>query len=64
MTQEEMREYQRDYKKGYRQEGFGRLCDKRYYLKHRDSILKKQRMRDKARAISRKKLRKICDNEE
>jgi len=59
MTQEEMREYKRDYRK----EGFGKICDKRYYMKHRESILEKQRKRDAARAFSRKKLRNACESE-
>ena len=51
----------REYKRAYRQEGFGKINDKRYYLKHRETILMKQRMRDRARANSRKKLRNACE---
>lgn len=54
-----MRAYARDYRK----EGFGRVNDRRYYMKHRDSILAKQRERDRARAIYRKKLRDTCEVE-
>lgn len=53
----------REYKREYRKEGFGRICDRRYYLTHREEILEKQRKRDRARAISRKKLRNACEVE-
>ena len=59
MSKEDMRAYARDYRK----EGFGRVNDRRYYMKHRDSILAKQRERDRARAIYRKKLRDTCEVE-
>ena len=53
----------REYKREYRKEGFGRICDRRYYMKHRERILEKQRVRDRARANSRKKLREVCESE-
>lgn len=56
------KEYMRNYKREYRKEGFGRINDRRYYMKHREEILEKQRKRDKARAISRKKLRNSCES--
>lgn len=59
MTKEQAREYARE----YRNEGFGRVVDRRYYMRHRETILEKQRMRDKARAIYRKKLQEICESE-
>ena len=59
MSKEDMREYKREYRK----EGFGKICDRRYYLKHRETILAKQRLRDAARANSRKKLRNTCESE-
>lgn len=60
MNQEEAREYAREYRK----DGFGRVTDRRYYMKHRERILEKQRERDRARAIYRKKLQEICESEE
>lgn len=57
MTKEEMTTYKRE----YRREGFGRICDRKYYMKNRETILEKQRVRDRARANSRKKLRNICE---
>lgn len=59
MNKEDMREYKRE----YRREGFGRICDRRYYLRNRETILEKQRARDRARANSRKKLRNVCECE-
>lgn len=59
MSNEEMREYARE----YREEGFGRIADRKYYMKHRESILEKQRVRDRARANYRKKLRNTCEVE-
>ena len=56
------KDYMRKYKREYRKEGFGRINDRRYYMKHREEILEKQRKRDKARAISRKKLRNACES--
>lgn len=56
------KEYMRNYKREYRKEGFGRINDRRYYMKHREEILEKQRKRDKARAASRKKLRNACES--
>ena len=47
MTKEEMTTYKRE----YRREGFGRICDRKYYMKNRETILEKQRVRDRARAI-------------
>ena len=58
MSNEEMREYSREYRK----EGFGRVNDRKYYMRHRESILEKQRIRDRARANSRKKLRNVCES--
>lgn len=60
MSKEDMRAYAREYRK----EGFGRICDRKYYMKHREAILAKQRQRDRARAISRKKLRNTCEDSE
>lgn len=57
------KDYMREYSRAYRKEGFGRLSDRRYYLAHRDEILAKQRLRDAARAIYRKKLRNACEDE-
>ena len=57
MSKEDMRVYQREYRK----EGFGRVNDRRYYMKHRERILEKQRERDRARANYRKKLRDACE---
>ena len=51
----------REYKREYRREGFGKISDRRYYMRHRESILEKQRIRDRARANSRKKLRNACE---
>lgn len=60
---EQRRAYLREYCKGYRAEGFGRVADKQYYLRHREAILEKQRKRDRARASFRKKLRDACEDE-
>ena len=57
MSKEDMRAYARDYRK----EGFGRVNDRRYYMKHRERILEKQRERDRGRANYRKKLRDACE---
>ena len=57
MSIEERREYNREYRK----EGFGRIGDRRHYMKHRERILEKQRARDKVRASFRKKLRDACE---
>lgn len=53
MTQEEARKYAKE----YREDGFGRIVDKRYYMKHRDRILERMRMN------YRKKLRNTCESE-
>jgi hypothetical protein len=58
----ERRAYLREYNRDYRKEGFGKVADKKYYMNHRESILEKQRKRDKARASFRKKLRNSCEN--
>lgn len=58
----ERRAYLREYSRDYRKEGFGKVADKKYYMKHRESILEKQRKRDNARASFRKKLRNVCEN--
>lgn len=53
MTREEAKQYARE----YRQEGFGAVNDRRYYLLHRDEILKKARDKyHKMREIYRKKV--------
>jgi len=57
------KESAREYAKEYRKEGFGKVVDRRYYLAHREEILEKQRKRDRARAIYRKKLRNVCESE-
>lgn len=57
------KDYMKEYASAYRKEGFGRLSDRRYYLKHREEILAKQRLRDAARANYRKKLRNTCEGE-
>lgn len=57
MSKEDMREYARQYRK----EGFGKVVDRNYYMRHREAILEKQRMRDRARANYRKKLRNACE---
>lgn len=57
MDKEEKREYAREYRK----EGFGKVVDRNYYMRHRDSIIEKQRIRDRARANYRKKLRNTCE---
>ena len=55
---EQRREYLREYRKAYRAEGFGRINDRAYYMRHREAILEKQRIRD----CSRKKLRNVCES--
>ena len=59
MSKEDMRAYARE----YRREGFGRVNDRKYYMRHREAILEKQRIRDRARANYRKKLRNTCEVE-
>lgn len=51
----------REYARQYRKEGFGKVVDRNYYMRHREAILEKQRMRDRARANYRKKLRNACE---
>ena len=55
MSKEDMREYARQYRK----EGFGKVVDRNYYMRHREAILEKQRIR--SRANYRKKLRNVCE---
>lgn len=50
------REYLREYARGYRAEGFGKVNDRSYYMRNREKIL------EKARASYRKKLRNTCEN--
>lgn len=57
-----LREYCREYIKDYRKEGFGKVNDRRYYMNHREELLAKQRERDRARSVYRKKLRETCEN--
>ena len=49
MTVDEKRTYARE----YRAEGFGREADKRYYHRHRDVLLAKQRIRDVKRKLKK-----------
>lgn len=51
----------RVYSREYREEGFGKIADRKYYMRHREAILEKQRIRDRARANYRKKLRNTCE---
>lgn len=45
MTKEERRQYAKE----YRQEGFGALNDRNYYLRHREAICAKERARHHAK---------------
>ena len=49
----------REYARQYRKEGFGKVVDRNYYMRHREAILEKQRIR--SRANYRKKLRNVCE---
>lgn len=62
MTAEERKQYMREYAKEYRRDGFAKIVNRRYYLKHREEILLKQKQRDAIRAIYRKKLRNTCES--
>lgn len=56
MTREERRRYAKE----YREEGFGRIVDRAYYMRHRQECLAKQRERDAKRRLA--KLSQDCRN--